>query len=105
MNVSRFSRLKTFCSSYFHEDWVLEAENPEQVVSSYLASGWSSAELNELAGEMRQFARSYPDDAALERALFSELGCYYMPSADHISAREWLEHITSRVLGAAERGW
>lgn len=102
MNAKDFSMLRNFCSSYFHEDWGLEADDPDQVMSSYLEEGWDSAELRELAGQILQFAKSYTTDAALEEALLSELGCYYKPSADNISSREWLEQIALRLLEAAE---
>ena len=56
----------------------------------------------ELAGEMLEFAKSHPHEAALEEALFSELGCYYRPSADQVSSREWLRAYASMLLKAAE---
>ena len=103
MTNEDFSELKDFFSAYFHQDWVLEAEDPDQVVSSYLADGWSAKELNELASQMLRFAESSSDDAALEQVLFSVLGCYYTPSVDKVSAGVWLEHIASELRAAAER--
>jgi hypothetical protein len=103
MTARNFDELKDFFSGYFHEDWVLEAEVPDQIISSYLACGRSSKDLRELAGQMLRFADAYSDDVALEQALFSELGCYYLPSVDKISAREWLQHVASILLEAAER--
>ena len=103
MSTIEFSKLKDFFSAYFHEDWVLEAENPDQVVSNYLAFGWNAKELKELASQMARFTESISDDAALEQALFSELGCYYIPSVDKVSARAWLQHIASELRDAAER--
>lgn len=103
MTANNFDKLRDFCSAYFHEDWILEAEAPDQIVSSFLAGGWSAGDLRELAGQMLRFADAYSDDTALEQALFSELGCYYRPSVDKISAREWLQHVASILLAAAER--
>ena len=103
MNTRDFSELRDFFSAYFHEDWALDAEDPSQVVSSYLAVGWSAKELNNLASQMLQFAESMSDDAALEKALLTELGCYYTPSADKVSAREWLQHFASELRDAAQR--
>lgn len=103
MTTNYFSGLRDFFSAYFHEDWVLEAKDPDHVVSSYLAVGWSAKELNELASQMLRFAESISDDAALEQALFTELGCYYAPSADKVSARVWLQHIASDLRDAAGR--
>jgi len=97
-----FEDLKNFFSSYFHEDWPEEAQDPAQIISLYLAEGWNAEDLLNLAGEIRRFADSHPDDKELEHALFSELGSYYSPSADKISARTWLLDVASTLEEAAE---
>ena len=80
MTTNYFSGLRDFFSAYFHEDWVLEAKDPDHVVSSYLAVGWSAKELNELASQMLRFAESISDDAALEQALFTDRRSHPMSS-------------------------
>ena len=42
-------------------------------------------------------ARSY-NDSELEEKLFSELGCYYVPGADGITARAWLQSVAAQLL-------
>ena len=101
MTADNFDQLKDFCSSYFHEDWVLDAEDSDQAVSSFLSVGWSADELRKLSEQILRFADRYSNDAALEQGLLSELGCYYLPSADNTSAREWLQHVAATLLEAA----
>ena len=44
-----------------------------------------------------RFAAATPDDQALEHALFTNLGCYYVPAADGRSVRDWLQHVSGRL--------
>lgn len=101
-HTANFDELKNFCSSYFHEDWALEAEAPGDVVSHFLAESPTATELRTIAAQIRQFINIHPDDAGLEAALFASLGCYYQPSVDNLSARDWLEGIRSTMLSAAD---
>jgi hypothetical protein len=103
MTAANFSHLKDLCSAYFHEDWTLDGDGPDHILSSYIAAGWRAAELEDVAAQANRFADAYADDAALEQALLSELGCYYLPSADGISARQWLHHVASVLREAASR--
>jgi CdiI immunity protein len=97
-----FEEAKNFFSSYFHEDWPEDAQDPAQVISIFLRQGCSAEYLRRLAHEIRQFAARHADDDELEQAFFSELGSYYLPSADNISARIWLQGIASTLEKAAE---
>jgi hypothetical protein len=104
MTASRsFDELKSFFSSYFHEDWPQEARDPAQVISLYLNEKWTAEELRILVAQMHRFIDTHPDDEELERALFVELGSYYQPSADKISARAWLQDVASTLAAAAAK--
>lgn len=94
-----YDEIKDFFSSYFHEDWPDEAKDPAQVISLCLAQGWGAEHLRGLAEQIRRFMDSHMDDEELEHALFSELGCYYQPSADKVSARVWLQDVASTLGG------
>ena len=91
MNVKEddMKLMVNFFSSYFHQDWVYEAKSPADVVTSYLRTAKAN-EVVRLRDAIVRFARREGTDAELEKKLFSELGCYYSPSADGQSAREWL---------------
>lgn len=89
--------LKDFFAAYFHEDWREEAKDAAGVLALYLAQNIDEDARRSLAHSIEAFAARHGSDAALEQALFSELGCYYMPSAEHRSAREWLAEIVTRL--------
>jgi hypothetical protein len=52
----------------------------------------------------------YLDDRDLEKVLFTQLGCYYQPSGDGLSARVWLQRLAAQLIatpvgeGEARRG-
>lgn len=97
-----FNELKNFFSSYFHQDWPEDAKDPMEVISVALAQGWTPEELRVLTEQIRRFIHDHQNDEELEDAVFSELGAYYQPSADKVSARKWLEDVASTLTAAAE---
>jgi hypothetical protein len=92
-----------FFAAYFHQDWHLDDRQPDDVVARFLATmrADESNELAKLADDLDAFAARFAVDAELEGALYRELGCFYLPSADGVSAREWLKHITTRIRAAS----
>ena len=90
------SLLSNFFSAYFHEDWPCDAESPEAVITEYVETATTS-ELRTLSQAIREYARGYNSDRELEEKLFSELGCYYRPSEQGISAKTWLETIANQL--------
>jgi hypothetical protein len=93
--------LANFFSSYFHEDWPCEAETPTQVVQAYLGTA-SPSDAARLRAAIIGFLARERDNAALEKKLMPELGCYYLPSADGLSARDWLLSVADLLTTKAE---
>jgi CdiI immunity protein len=90
--IDRFPNLTQFFSSYFHEDWPLEAETPSQVVNNYLNS--EPLESIEAASqELGQLLEMPISELDLETFILDELGCYYDPTSDNQTVREWLESV------------
>jgi len=93
MTASDVAELRSFFSGYFHEDWELDASEPDEVISQFLRSGPSSNEVDRIVAQIGRYLDAGKDDAAIERGLLEELGCYYLPGADGMSARDWLRHV------------
>jgi hypothetical protein len=87
--------LKNFFGAYFHEDWVCEADTADAVVDKY-AKETSPEKLRALSEIILDYLKEILSDAELEERLFTDLGCYYLPSAQGLSVREWLKSIASR---------
>lgn len=99
LTLEELDVLRSFFGAYFHQDWTLDASDPDHIVKMFLDDAARSyEELVLLARLIVAIASRAVDDAALERALFAELQCYYLPSADGLSAREWLRHVSSLLL-------
>jgi len=91
--------LVNFFSAYFHEDWPCEAKTPEEVVTAYAKGTVSDEKIGILCKAILEFSRRFDDEKELEEKLFSELGCYYTPSADGLSPKEWLKRVVSQLVG------
>lgn len=102
MKIDESGDLYQFFAGWFHQDWQDDDDSVDDVISSFLSSGGLTRDrLVLLADAIDAFASSFTDDAALEHALGSELGCYYLPSADGSSARAWLHHVSGRLRESA----
>jgi deoxyxylulose-5-phosphate synthase len=96
MNERSYQELFQFFAGYFHEDWQVDALTADDVVKTFTETH-SRDECRQIADLVDAFAAATPDDEALEKALFSNLGCYYVPAADGRSVRELLQQV-SRAL-------
>lgn len=70
--------LWNFFAAHFHQDWICESETP----------GWDRGPLS-----TRCIARTGSDvydNDAVERILLRDLGCFYSPGAEAMTAKEWL---------------
>jgi hypothetical protein len=100
--AANFDAIKGFFSGYFHEDWPEEADSAAEVVALYLADGPAMEDRLLLAEQIERFIASHPDDEELDKALLEDLGCYYLPAADDISARDWLRSVAATLRSEAE---
>jgi hypothetical protein len=89
--------LSDFFSAYFHEDWPCEAESPAAVLAGYIQTATPSA-VRSLGQAIRHYSQSFASDKELEEKLFTELGCYYRPSVEGLSAKAWLESVANQLL-------
>lgn len=96
----RWEELHQFFGAYFHQDWTLEADSPDEVVRIFINDGFCRSELMNLATDVETYADSKLNDAAAEEGLMSELGCYYLPSADNTGAKAWLCHVATLLRSA-----
>lgn len=90
--IDRFPHLTQFFSSYFHQDWPLEADAPSQVVNNYLNSEPPES-IEAASQELGQLLEMPISELDLETFILDELGCYYDPQSENQTVREWLESV------------
>jgi hypothetical protein len=100
MNADRRPELFQFFAGYFHEDWAVDAQTTDEVIDTFIATHTQNERVH-LADLIDAFTAEVSDDQALEHAVFEELGCYYVPTADAKSARSWLHHVSSKLRAAS----
>ncbi|MEG4322538.1 MULTISPECIES: contact-dependent growth inhibition system immunity protein [unclassified Microcoleus] len=90
--IDQFPHLTQFLSSYFHQDWPLEADTPSEVVNNYLSSEPPES-IEATSQELSRLLEMPIAPADLETFLLDELGCYYDPQSDNQTVREWLQSV------------
>jgi len=90
--INQFPNLTQFFSSYFHQDWPLEAETPSDVVKNYLSSEPPES-IEATSQELSKLLEMPIAEPDLETFILDELGCYYDPKSENQTVREWLESV------------
>ncbi|NJK67653.1 MAG: hypothetical protein HC789_00525 [Microcoleus sp. CSU_2_2] len=89
---AQFPHLTQFFSSYFHQDWPLEASTPREVVANYRNSE-SRESIEGALAELKKLLEMPIAEPDLETFMLEELGCYYNPEADNQTVKEWLHSV------------
>jgi hypothetical protein len=97
ISASQQALLRQFFAGFFHQDWRVEADTPEQVVTHYATQMNDRAALPELTEAILAFIEDHPVEDDLADALFRQLGCYYSPKAIGQSTKQWLLYVVDRV--------
>lgn len=80
--------LQNFLSAYFHQDWAMEHDSADAVVTYYLGSE-ADAEIVAVRDDLAAVsAEELEEDALASR--FARLGCEYDPTRDGATWRGWL---------------
>lgn len=87
--TKKYYHIEQFLGAYFHQDWDLDGESWEDVVSTYLANS-DQNENSVLSKQLNAFIQDIENGVSDGNALLSDFGCYYNFDADGMSAIEWL---------------
>ena len=77
----------------------MDAADPKGVIQMFLDGGCTKDEAARIARLVRIYAENALDDNTLEKSIFTELRCYYIPSADGFGARAWMHQIAAYLEG------
>lgn len=96
-------RMRQFFGAYFHQDWSLEFDTPDQAVDAFIRQHEVVSDLHDLSRDIEAFVHERPDDEALAEDLFKELGCEYYPPGNGIPTRRWLLDVAAKLATASQR--
>ena len=102
ISESQRESLREFFAGYFHEDWRVEANTPDQVISNYAAQLSDRSRVAELRDAIIAFIADHPDEDDLANALLGEFDCYYSPKALGRSTKQWLLHVAEKLAAETE---
>lgn len=92
--MSDFPALENFLSAYFHQDWRVEHDAPDAVVSAFL-DGEDAEQVAEVRAELARLSAQDLDETALAGRLRA-LGSEYDPTLDGQTWRDWLGTLRER---------
>jgi hypothetical protein len=97
MNDVQREMLLQFFAGYFHQDWDLDAESPEQVLDNYRRKH-TREERQALSQAITEYVQTFSDDKELDDDLFFKLDCSYDPTAHGLSTRDWLKSVAAQLV-------
>jgi hypothetical protein len=89
MNMTNYSGLKHLLGSYLHQDFVDEFPTAMDAVRAF-ASGEPSESVQAAANDITMLLADEKFLRSPDSVLF-ELGCYYDPRSEGMTAMEWLQ--------------
>ncbi|MBV4550054.1 hypothetical protein HU742_002700 [Pseudomonas sp. SWRI102] len=93
---TKFEELHDFFGAYFHQDWTIEHESAEEVISAFLTESDIDV-LRLVQQEINLLIRDNKDEQKLREYLLKELSCYYCYWNEWGTGEHWLLHIASRL--------
>jgi hypothetical protein len=100
MNRALPEELFQFFAGCFHEDWSVDAQSANDVISQYMVEQRDISTRHRVAGLIEVFVEDrHHEPKLLATALVDDLGCYYDPSVDGRTAEQWLLHVAARLRG------
>ena len=93
MSEIGIERLGQFFGAYFHQDCFLDAPDWVTIVEEFVQDHSEARVLAELADLIDGYAEQH-DDETLDDLVLDELGCYYCPSSEGITMRDWLHRVS-----------
>lgn len=87
-----FPALHRFFGAYFHQDWHAEHGSSTAAIEAYRHDA-PPATMAVATAELDRVLAMDLDDASLGRLLRQGFDCNYVPEADELTNRAWLERI------------
>jgi CdiI immunity protein len=97
--AERFPELRAFLGAYFHQDWTLKHQTPDEVIHEYIADA-PREDLSRALGELQRLLGLGLSEGQLELVLSSGLRSDCVPSFAGGSNTLWLQEIERHLKEA-----
>jgi len=87
-----FPELQQFLAGYFHQDWVDEHKNANEVITSFI-SEVSAETIEKTKQELKKLMLTVQSEQELQDFLFYEIGCSYYYPHEWKDGISWLNHV------------
>ncbi|HRZ47695.1 MAG TPA: contact-dependent growth inhibition system immunity protein [Candidatus Paceibacterota bacterium] len=94
MKTEKFRNLVQFLGGCFNQDWRLDDPTPEAVVMRFVAEN-SEEFVTDVVSELDELLSLSLTEEELQRVLFEEFHCYYLPTETSIG--DWLSHVRASL--------
>lgn len=88
--------IENFFSSYFHEDWPMEASSDVEVIRIYLEQETDDIQVKRLAEQLLVVAKNHENSPG-DSWLSERYGCYYSPNIDGLNASDWVVRLAGLI--------
>lgn len=92
--TDQFERLQQLMSGYFHQDWDIEGETDDAVVSAFRRTS-TPEQVSATVGELDRLIQLCLIGQVEAEKILASLGCEYYYQADSLTGLEWLERVRS----------
>jgi hypothetical protein len=89
--------LKDFLMSYFHQDWDMDGETPDEAITRFLIDRDEALDLRAIVRAIDSLLAEGLADTELSSRLSKQLGCSYYPPGHGQSSHDWLRGVGERV--------
>ncbi len=87
-----FPELQQFLAGYFHQDWVDEHKNANDVIASFISESDMKTIIN-VKQELNKLILAEPPEQQLQYFLFYDIGCSYYYPHEWNDGLSWLKHV------------
>jgi len=91
--------LEQFFGAYLHQDWMEEFDTDVQAIDEIIRNNPREF-LLAAEHEIINLIESNMSETELERMMLYDFGCFYDPSAEGLTYREWLRKVADRLRSA-----
>lgn len=89
---SEFNNLGQIMGCYFHQDWPYEFDNDIDVLQTIVKSEPREKIIASI-NEIDELLLKAPPEDELKTILLEEIGCYFEPSSQEITCKQWLKRV------------